>query len=399
MIGLILVFLILKPHFFKKISIENPIPIAVIAFDNKTGNKSYNYLQDAIPNLLITSLEQSPFFRVTTWERMYDLLKQRGKSDIPFIDKETGFELCHLEGVNVIITGSFTRADDLFITDVKILDVTTKEIIKSTSSKGEALWWTAYYQYWPGQFSQSISTINSFFSLAQQLDHDSGRAIGELILGSIYYEYQDYETGRAIFNNAFKYYMLWGFQPNVSNYNYIMALLDLERGKVDSVKYRLERIQILIADINEKYPWNVELVKKQVHLLQAEVLLAENRLDQAISKAEKNVPAQIYLVPTFDLVLDNMPFRQDILARAYLKVGEPDKAITIYEHLTRFHPDSKDRRLIYPKYHYHLAKLYQQTDQKEKAIAQYQKFLKIWKNADKDQPELIDTKNRLKELL
>jgi serine/threonine protein kinase len=53
--------------------------IAVISFRNQTGDQAYDYLQDTIPNLLITSLEQSGYFQVTTWERLHDLLKQIGK--------------------------------------------------------------------------------------------------------------------------------------------------------------------------------------------------------------------------------------------------------------------------------------------------------------------------------
>jgi tetratricopeptide (TPR) repeat protein len=53
--------------------IENSI--AVISFENQTGDKNYDYLQKAIPNLLITSLEQSGIGYVTTWERLHDLLK------------------------------------------------------------------------------------------------------------------------------------------------------------------------------------------------------------------------------------------------------------------------------------------------------------------------------------
>ena len=45
--------------------------------------------------------------------------------------------------------------------------------------------------------------------------------------------------------------------------------------------------------------------------------------------------------------------------------------------------------------HILLLNLYQQTNQPEKAIKEYEKFLELWKNADKDQPELIDAKKRL----
>jgi len=86
------------------------------------------------------------------------------------------------------------------------------------------------------------------------------------------------------------------------------------------------------------------------------------------------------------------------LARAYLKKGNIDKAIDEYERLIHFNPASKDRRLMYPKYHYYVARLYQEKDKKESAVKHLNQFLKIWKNADDDIPELIDARKRLEEL-
>ena len=116
--------------------IENSI--AVITFENQTGDPAYDFFRKSIPNLLITSLENSGFFSfVATRERMQDLLKQAGKKDIEFIDAESGFEACRREGIKAIALGSFVKAGDIFMTDVKILDVETKQLIKSASSKGE----------------------------------------------------------------------------------------------------------------------------------------------------------------------------------------------------------------------------------------------------------------------
>ncbi len=113
--------------------------IAVINFKNQTGDDSYDYLQEAIPNLLITSLEQSKYLYVTTWERMHDLLKQIGKEDVEIVDKDLGFELCRMDGIDAIVLGSFIKAGDVFATDVKVLDVETKKLLRSASSKGEGV--------------------------------------------------------------------------------------------------------------------------------------------------------------------------------------------------------------------------------------------------------------------
>ena len=75
-----------------------------------------------------------------------------------------------------------------------------------------------------------------------------------------------------------------------------------------------------------------------------------------------------------------------------------DKAISTYEQLTTFNPNSKERRIVYPKFHYELAKLYEEKNSKQKAIEQYQLFLEIWKDADANAPELVDAKERLAKL-
>jgi len=117
--------------------IENSI--AVISFENQTGDKAFDYLQKAIPNLLITSLQQTGRLYVVTWERMSDLLSQLGKKDVLVIDRDLGFRLCRKEGVQAIVLGSFIKAENMFATDVKVLDVETKKLLKSASSRGEGL--------------------------------------------------------------------------------------------------------------------------------------------------------------------------------------------------------------------------------------------------------------------
>ena len=115
------------------------VSVAVISFENQTGDSSYDYLQDVIPNLLITSLEQSKSFRITSWERMRDLQEQLGRKDVEAIDRDLGFELCRLDGIQAIVLGSFTKAENMFVTNVNVLDVETKSLLTSVSSRGEGV--------------------------------------------------------------------------------------------------------------------------------------------------------------------------------------------------------------------------------------------------------------------
>lgn len=111
--------------------------VAVIGFENLTGEEDYDYLRKAIPTLLITNLENSGMLHVATWERMEDIRKQIGGPELENIHKETGFEICRREGIKNIVIGSFTRAGEMFAIDVKVLDAASKDLVKSASAQGE----------------------------------------------------------------------------------------------------------------------------------------------------------------------------------------------------------------------------------------------------------------------
>ncbi len=139
LVVLVLAYFLGWPLVRSLVSSGERIPVAVITFENQTGDPQYDYLRTAIPNLLTTSLEQSTALRVTTWERMRDLLKQLGKADVQVITTDLGFELCQKDSVKALVTGSFVKMGDMFATDVKVIDVESKVLLKSASSKGEGL--------------------------------------------------------------------------------------------------------------------------------------------------------------------------------------------------------------------------------------------------------------------
>ncbi len=138
-VGVIVLIIVLIKILLLQTTSLPPRPIAVMTFENLTGEKSLDYLCKAIPNLLITNLEQSRHLSVMTWERMHDLLDALGQEDIELIDEDLGFELCRTDGIEAIVLGSFTKAGNIVVTEAKVLDVATKKLIKTTSSKGEGV--------------------------------------------------------------------------------------------------------------------------------------------------------------------------------------------------------------------------------------------------------------------
>ncbi len=687
-IGLLLIlgFLLLRPLLFEQVLVSAPKPIAVISFENQTGDTTYNYLQKAIPNLLITSLEQSQYLQVTTWERMNDLLKQMGRENVEIVDKNLGFELCRMDGVDVIVLGSFTKAGEMFATDVKVLNVSTKAMVKSASARGEgiasilenqiddlskeisrgiglserkiettqvpiaevtttsmeaynyflrareyhekryeedamrlferalaldstfamahhhlysiyenrgeprksiialekaeayskkvsererlrieasyvgtikrnlekadsilqqivlkypkdkrahrdlasryyakrqydkaideynkvltldpnfakaynglgyvyakmgdftkaieylqryvalspgdadpldsmaeisllmgnvdaaitnfqeaqtlkpnfnAAWRIAYCYALKEEYSEAKRWLDKFLALFpsrlggyycmrglfhyiqgcsrqalkdlqradQQADSTGDKTFKrqvELSTGWIYYDLGDFEAGRIAIKNLFNQLMEEAparEQPYHKQYRrFYLGLVNVKSGQIDSAKYHLEVIKSVLS-LAEKE----QNERPQVHhdLLHAEILLAQGAVENAIEVSQKIKPLQfpdMSILPAFTY---NLLFRDDISARAYQKLGNLDGAIAEYERLTTIDQTNRDRRFIPARFHYRLAKLYEQKGLAAKAMARYEHFLNVWKNADPDWPELSDAKARLARL-
>jgi tetratricopeptide (TPR) repeat protein len=132
--------------------------------------------------------------------------------------------------------------------------------------------------------------------------------------------------------------------------------------------------------------------------LRAEVALLEGKPAEAIAIMDNEFKPPILGYGPHAILgylFLNFPLDQDLVPRAYKKMGDIDKAIEAYQKLLTFDPKSQDRRMHNPVYHYRLGKLYDARGLKEQARGEYQKLIEHWKDADPDIPELMDAQKRL----
>jgi len=362
--------------------IENSI--AVISFENQTGDKAYDYLQKAIPSLLITSLEQRGSLYVATWERLRDLLKQMGKDEAEFIDSDTGFSLCRREGIGAIVLGSFVKAGDMFAMDVKVLDVETKKPLKSASSKGRGV-----DSILERQIDELSKEISKGIGIARQKIEEAKVRIADVTTNSMK-AYNYYLKGVEELNKVYTDEARRSFEkavaidPTFASAYYYLSLVyyllenpkaeeeaikkaktfsekatDKERLFIESdyaftVEKNPEKSRRIFEHIVEKYP-----KEKKVRLALGTIYCLRNSYDKAIEELNKALELDPDYGETFNM-----------LGYAYAGKGDFEKAIEYFKKDASFSPGEANPIDS-------MADLYVLMGRLDEAIAKYKEALEV----------------------
>jgi tetratricopeptide (TPR) repeat protein len=272
------------------------------------------------------------------------------------------------------------------------------EFIEQAPSAGlrlEGGWWEVLYSFWQGKIDQSLRRLQQAYDSVDAVDVFSTGTL-DWIRGWIHYDCGNLDPSREIFTKLLevkKEYRPDQRADHIADYNFELGLIALKQKQIASARSRLSELESILPEMVYK-----GIGVFYINFLRAEILLAEGKAQEVITLPAQTWLKEISTFNTVSLAFYNIPFIRDTLARAYIQIGDLDKAVAEYERLLTFDPESKERRLMHPRLHYRLAKVYEQNNQPEKAVEQYEKFLTLWKDADPGIPELVDAKERLKGL-
>ncbi len=261
--------------------------------------------------------------------------------------------------------------------------------------KARGRMWKAYYRHLTGNRDVAMKEADQSFEGWGSIN-PYGASVIKMLEAWFCYDRGEYDKGRRLIQEYIDFNI--DYDPpsariNESLLENYLALLDVKQGRFASAAQRHDQAALLATQEQSNRPvWSA---RQFPNIVQAEIFLAEGKVGEAIAVMEKEFVLTAPGMNPRELMVGNIPFEQDVLARAYQKAGNPDKAIEVYRKLLTFDPASQDRRMRIPIYHYRLARLYEEKGEREKAAEQYRIFLVLWKDADANLPEPADAKKRL----
>ena len=110
--------------------------LAVLHFENKSGDKKLDFWRSALPELLITDLSQSRYLRVVSSDEMLTILRRIGLAEAQEYSSEDIDKIAAQTRASQVLSGSFIKAGEGFIITARLQKPGTAE--SSTALRLEA---------------------------------------------------------------------------------------------------------------------------------------------------------------------------------------------------------------------------------------------------------------------
>ncbi len=111
--------------------------LAILYFENNTGDEQLDHWRKGLAELLITDLSQSKYFRVLSGDRIYDILREEDLLEARSYSTRDLDEIASRGGAKYILRGGYTRAADTFRININLQDVQNRESIGSETVTGQ----------------------------------------------------------------------------------------------------------------------------------------------------------------------------------------------------------------------------------------------------------------------
>lgn len=94
--------------------------VAVLYFDNTTGDKELDWMRTGITEMVVTDLSQSQGIEVVGTDRLYGILAELKRQDDRMLSPEVIAEVAARTGVTNVVVGSYVRSGDAIRINVRL---------------------------------------------------------------------------------------------------------------------------------------------------------------------------------------------------------------------------------------------------------------------------------------
>ncbi|MDF1544746.1 MAG: tetratricopeptide repeat protein [bacterium] len=354
--------------------------LAILGFENKTGDENLAWLETGLPEILLTDLAQTEALHLIGRERILDCFKDRTATHSfdEFVEAAKS-----LGGVRVL-SGSIFKFGDQIRIDARLEDITTGKIIMAEKVMGDD----------PFPLVDSlISKIALSLDLSEEFTSDLDRA---RLTSTSSDAYRLYHTGLDLLFKDRHTEAINHFERAIA-VDSAFALPYMRIGMVHFFEYRRKEGKKFLAEAYKRWE-RLPLRDKMLLDIYHDIWLTE-KYDQGFTMMKSfvsNYPEDkeartIYALlinvfhkdttaafAHFDTVLSLDPTYQFALEQystIYQELGLNDRAVEYAEKLLEYHPDSPDGLK-------RLASLYADENEIDKAISTYKSALDKFANED-----------------
>jgi eukaryotic-like serine/threonine-protein kinase len=110
--------------------------VAVLYFENQTGDKSLDWMRTGLTDMMVTDLSQSSDIEVLGTDRLYQILEDLHRADDKVISADLVQQIAQRAKVDQVLIGSYVKAGDTIRINARLQEASTGKIVTSERVEG-----------------------------------------------------------------------------------------------------------------------------------------------------------------------------------------------------------------------------------------------------------------------
>jgi tetratricopeptide (TPR) repeat protein len=186
----------LRPAPDRSVPTETVRPsLAVLYFENNTGDPELDWLRTALTDMLVTDLSQSPEIEVLTTDRLYSILRDMNRLDERITSFDVVQEVAQRGNVDSVLLGSFVKAGENIRISVRLQEAESGRVL--TTERVEGVGESSIFP----MVDDLTRRIKSRFEIPEAADAELDRDLNDVTTSSLE-AYRNYAEGVNLFERG-----------------------------------------------------------------------------------------------------------------------------------------------------------------------------------------------------